>query len=539
MICLPIPEAIANTLAVPDGEEPDSMHVTLAYIPGVGGNEDARIRIQQAISPLTETIAPLRGCIGGMGRFNASETSDGKDVLYASFNSPGLEALRRAVVNAIEQAGFEISRKHGFTPHITLKYVEPSDQSSVRVATVPDFEIDCIAIADSTSWSEFRTNGTIVLKGAPMETLPCVCEPFDIHQALQEETGWQIGGTIKDGSRDEKFIFGNLVFDINRAREIAGEESNALVQVSPDWSKQINIDQMAALRGNREGPVFIAIIPLAEGMLPLLIDGHHRMFRACQEGKETIEAFIFPPGQTLSLIETRPDIKMALNMNFRAIRKSQPSSSGVHVNSPSGDDDEAPPVAEPTLQSPGWAEPPENNQTVAYSPKYKKAPKAKKPVKAPADNSYGATTKAMMAAEQLAVGAIESTLLMMTEKQIPIAKIDGRKQIVYGVILEPHTEDLQGDVMTEDEIEKTAHDYMENARNVKRRHSTGIEAFPVESFIAPQEMTYSGGPYGTTTVAKGSWVLGIKVRDPEEWAKVESGEYTGFSVGGMGVRDAV
>lgn len=123
-------------------------------------------------------------------------------------------------------------------------------------------------------------------------------------------------------------------------------------------------------------------------------------------------------------------------------------------------------------------------------------------------------------------------------KFVPILKTNAAKQIVYGVVLAPNEIDAQDDFMTPDDIEKAAHGYLQNSRVVGSGHTKPIEAYPVESFIAPQDFEVHG-QYGNQPVKKGSWVLGVKVEDPEEWQKVASGEYTGFSVGGHGARTEV
>lgn len=119
---------------------------------------------------------------------------------------------------------------------------------------------------------------------------------------------------------------------------------------------------------------------------------------------------------------------------------------------------------------------------------------------------------------------------------IPIMKFNDEKQIVYGVVLEPNTIDAQEDFMEPQDIEASAHEYLAKSRIVGSGHTDPIEAHPVESFIAPQDFEMQG-QNGPQVVKKGSWVLGVKVVDPDEWEKVKSGEYTGFSVGGFGLRE--
>jgi hypothetical protein len=107
----------------------------------------------------------------------------------------------------------------------------------------------------------------------------------------------------------------------------------------------------------------------------------------------------------------------------------------------------------------------------------------------------------------------------------------GDRQIVYGVVSEPHTIDLQGDRLSPEEIEKAAHAFMVNSRKVNKGHGGPTAADVLESFIAPGDFTVNG-----SQVKKGSWVMAVKVNDPDVWQAVKKGFITGFSIGGKGRR---
>lgn len=139
-------------------------------------------------------------------------------------------------------------------------------------------------------------------------------------------------------------------------------------------------------------------------------------------------------------------------------------------------------------------------------------------------------------------------LTLIPEKvSLQIHKADQMKQIVYGVVLEPNVLDTQSDFMRPQDVEKTAHGYLKKAIRGKSsvsklQHRT--QAFfkgkpglvPVESFIAPCDFTYEGS---SEPVTKGSWVLGLHVEDPQVWEGVMRGDYSGFSVGGSGIRQSM
>jgi len=115
---------------------------------------------------------------------------------------------------------------------------------------------------------------------------------------------------------------------------------------------------------------------------------------------------------------------------------------------------------------------------------------------------------------------------------IPILKVDYKKHVVYGVVLEPEVWDAQQDIVSVDEIEKAAHDFLAFYRKIDLRHHYLTEkCYPVESYVAPQDMELGG-----EKVKKGSWILGTKVTDKKIWKDIEDGVLTGFSIVGYAQR---
>lgn len=113
------------------------------------------------------------------------------------------------------------------------------------------------------------------------------------------------------------------------------------------------------------------------------------------------------------------------------------------------------------------------------------------------------------------------------EVKLFINKEDEEQQLVYGVVYEPEVEDSHGDFMKAEEIEKAAHGFMKDARNIDKQHDfkSGVGEV-VESYIAPADFEI-----GEHTIAKGSWVLVTKASD-EVWEEIKKGEITGYSMAG-------
>lgn len=118
------------------------------------------------------------------------------------------------------------------------------------------------------------------------------------------------------------------------------------------------------------------------------------------------------------------------------------------------------------------------------------------------------------------------------EIRCSIFKADEDRRLVYSVIAESDIADAQGDVMSGETIEEMAHNYMLDSRKHDERHDwRTVDAAPVESWVFRENTVLFGVPIKAI-----SWVIGVKVLADHIWAKVKSGEYQAFSIGGRGVR---
>lgn len=128
MVALCIPGAVAKAIAI-EGQEPvEQLHVTMAYMGKIGEDitEEQVDALKKCLPEFMAGRKAMKGVIGGVGRFSASDSSDGMDVLYASPDIPELSELRYELVKHIEKCGCSVFKNHGYTPHITLAYI-PSD----------------------------------------------------------------------------------------------------------------------------------------------------------------------------------------------------------------------------------------------------------------------------------------------------------------------------------------------------------------------------------------------------------------------------
>lgn len=118
-----------------------------------------------------------------------------------------------------------------------------------------------------------------------------------------------------------------------------------------------------------------------------------------------------------------------------------------------------------------------------------------------------------------------------------VTKMDDDQRIVYGyasVISKDGVPivDRQGDIITAEELEKAASQFMLGERNGLTMHkgeptTTIIHSFPMTNETKKAYEIES--PYE-------AWLIAVKVHDDATWAKVKEGELKDFSIGGAATR---
>ena len=125
----------AESLAIKGGEDPEDFHVTLAYghFDTHGHDEDdTSVRVQKAIDDIRDLI-PDSIQFDATGRFDASESSDGKDVIYAQVAAGQLEKAHDGLLEALKKQGIELEGTFPeYKPHMTLAYIEPGAEFELK-----------------------------------------------------------------------------------------------------------------------------------------------------------------------------------------------------------------------------------------------------------------------------------------------------------------------------------------------------------------------------------------------------------------------
>lgn len=147
MLALIPPPEVAAKLRQDGGMEPDDMHVTLGYYGKLGEHitQEQLDGMKKCVAKACQGYKPFKAAIGGLGRFTATASSDGKDVLVGLVDSPELHDLREDLLKAVQKSstvtkdgeepapsGPTHFKNHGYTPHITLGYIDVGDPLAVH-----------------------------------------------------------------------------------------------------------------------------------------------------------------------------------------------------------------------------------------------------------------------------------------------------------------------------------------------------------------------------------------------------------------------
>jgi len=123
---------------------------------------------------------------------------------------------------------------------------------------------------------------------------------------------------------------------------------------------------------------------------------------------------------------------------------------------------------------------------------------------------------------------------------VQVIKIDAKRQQVFGWASIAMTTDGEvvvdsyQDVIVPQDLEDAAYDFVLRFRDLNERHEGPVQGHLIESLVVTPEKLEKMG-LSETALPVGWWV-GFWVPDAGVFAKIESGEYTMFSIEGHATR---
>lgn len=152
IVALPVPGFIAEDIYIEGYEEPQRLHMTLAYI-----NYDGMNRLEW-LNIVKNNIykvgkPPMEGEIFGTRRFEGVKTTlkgnnsdTGKDALVLTVNIPEIHSWRRAFQDGLKEDGLTVNVENEFTPHITLAYINNSEKNLIEHTENRDIKFERVEI---------------------------------------------------------------------------------------------------------------------------------------------------------------------------------------------------------------------------------------------------------------------------------------------------------------------------------------------------------------------------------------------------------
>ena len=125
---------------------------------------------------------------------------------------------------------------------------------------------------------------------------------------------------------------------------------------------------------------------------------------------------------------------------------------------------------------------------------------------------------------------------------VKVCKVDTEQQLVFGwasVSSDGNGQlvvDSDGEMIEPPELEQAVYDYVLEAREAGELHKGEAIGRMVESFVLTPE---KASAMGLTLPPINGWWFGVKVDDPEVFAKVKDGTYQMFSIEGTAEREEV
>ena len=433
-IAMKVPLAIAQQLAMPGGELPEDMHVTLVYLGPLSKWSDDELNVlYRTVAEHVRGNPPLVGKIGGVGKFSGSQP-----IIYASVDVPGLGEFRSRLYNALDGAAIAPDDEHDFQPHITLCY---DKDGTTKLPEIEKIEIgfESVSVYAGDTVAEVKLDGFLRALDMPNAQNST---PGPSHQ------GRALAPPESKGDRptnQEKSIAKADVPTIGVTGSIL------FVGSSPTENDRLRGEPFSGPSGETLLKKYLEPLGLTREQVAMT----NALPFVCRETDELVAEW--RPWLFEEIARMKPRTIVALGRVAK-----QSLGSLAHFSLPH-------PVAVRTQGDSG--------EVARKLRAIKKNIDAQK-------ISRDILTVALSDQHRKSNGAEPtSAATERNARQIPIAKADALKKIVYGIVLDPYQVDAHNDWISPAEVESTQEGFMLNSRLISIHHLKPTVGQVVESFI--------------------------------------------------------
>lgn len=514
-----------SDLKIEGGEDPKDYHVTLLWgkFTPRSDIDDTVCRIQSVMKEIQNDI-PERTVFYHERRFEASQSSDGKDVIVAAATGGELEQAHKKVLDVLKKEGITVEKTFPtYVPHLTLAYIEPGAEHELRVldhsADVKDITV-CIKRLDTNEKEYERVFGMVAKSFSHLMKF----NPY--HDRLGRFSGANGAAsfTYKPGASTAH----------NKAIERAKAQSEAdagkgfkgtLYHGSPNTDiKEFDMKRAGQNTSSGEKLLFFTDNKqMADDFSYERLEGSSKFFQ--KRGKKgrvyEVDVEMKNPLDLRKLSDK--DIDNILKLDEDGILTKQDVQRYAQSNH--------------QLLKAGLTLTSESLKGLGYDGLIANTGKA----------GHNSLEYAVVDSKQAKIRKSNDMNEQgsLSKSSFLIHKADEEKRLVFGWALVSATTDgqqiidLQGDVVNQDDLEEGAYEYVLNFRDAGEEHIGSLrkKARMVESVVFTEEkMQAIGIPPGTIPIG---WWIGFYVDDDATWEKIKDGTYTMFSIEGKAVREPI
>lgn len=144
MVAFEIPRDTARQMQQEGGLDWSQLHCTLVYL---GNTYDEGAPSQQDVLSIARHVAasiqPFTVQANGITRFTGGDEGD---PLVVNIDAPEIEQARRLAMDKVSALHIPFKQNHGYTPHVTLGYLDPDEPLMYNRWGVNEFRINVLQV---------------------------------------------------------------------------------------------------------------------------------------------------------------------------------------------------------------------------------------------------------------------------------------------------------------------------------------------------------------------------------------------------------